>query len=207
MNKNESCEGQLLVPYVINNDAVNDYTANEQCGAAFAFPYRRRWNQKWHLGIKNNTKQEIIPQLGHTRLGTDLRHFQFGWRLRRRKGVRIIYPLCPKTHCPPPVWLSPQIQKSPHLIENSYGIRNGISGGGLGDLYGGGGGWVAGLSFGVLQEERNLSSWVCMQKWLKWVMELWGKRIKISNGSGLIVRKGVMEGQKDEWKRKERGGG
>lgn len=35
------------------------------------------------LGIKNNTKQEIIPQFGHTRLGTDLHYFHF----RRREGV------------------------------------------------------------------------------------------------------------------------
>lgn len=57
---------------------VNYYTANKQSGSAFAFPYQQRWDQKWYLGIKNNTKQEIIPQLDHTRLGTDLCHFQFG---------------------------------------------------------------------------------------------------------------------------------
>lgn len=82
-------------------------------------------------------------------------------------------------------------------------------------FFGGGSilGQIEGLSFGMgglggLWRSMGAPlSWVCMQKWLKWVMELWGKRIKISIGSGLIVRKGAIEGQRDEWKRKEKRGG
>lgn len=36
-------------------------------------------------------------------------------------------------------------------------------------------------------------------------MEPWGKRIKIGIGSGLIGKYGLIGGQKDEWKRKEKG--
>lgn len=79
---------------------------------------------------------------------------------------------------------------------------------GLGDLYlwwglgVGGFGWALGVW--ERTEEPPLSL-AYMQKWLKEVMEPWGKRIKISIGSGLIVRNGVMEGQKDECNRKGKG--
>lgn len=68
-------------------------------------------------------------------------------------------------------------------------------------------GGIGGLSFGGLRKKRGAPlSLVCMQKWLKWVMEPWGKRIKISNGSGLIVRDGPIEEQKDRKTSKEKRG-
>lgn len=80
-----------MFTYVIKNDTLNYDIANERHSSTFAFD----GDQKWHSGIKSNSKQEIIPQRGHTRLGTDLCHDQFGWEdeeQEEEKGVEIVSP-------------------------------------------------------------------------------------------------------------------